>query len=108
MPRTVDSLNMEAIKKTIQWRGTVRLHQLNEDDDSLLGLARWPKKGGPEYYACATSGLLFDKETGECVQSTNVVLKLDTITPATPKEYGPFVSDRRRRDYGHTSRDIII
>ena len=108
MPRSVDALNMEAVKKTIRWRGMVRLHQLNEDDESLLGVAEWPKKSGIEYFACATSGLLFDKETGVCLQSRTVVLLMDTIMPATPKDFQPYISARRRRDYGYLSRDMIV
>lgn len=108
MPRSVDALNMEAVKKSIRWRGMVRLHQLREDDESLLGIARWPKKTGPEYYACATSGLLFDMDTGHCVQSHAVVLLIETISPAAPKEFDAYINSRRRKDYGYLSRDTLI
>ena len=108
MPREVENLNFEAIKKTIHWRGNVRLHQTGEDDESLIGLAEWPKKSGVLYYACATTGLLFDKQTGRCLQSQTVLLLLDTMAPASPKDFSAYMAGKKRNDYGRNSKHMIV
>lgn len=107
MPKTVENLNMEKIKKTIKWSAKVRLHQLNEDDDSLIGETEWPKGSGDVYYVCATSGLLFKKQSGECLQSPHVQLKLETMEPSSPKAFAKFMSGRKKRDFGRSSRHLI-
>lgn len=73
--------NMVKIQGSIQWAGMVRLHQTKEDNESKLAEYEWPVKSGRVYYACASTGLLFDKQSGRCVQSSNVELLLDTVAP---------------------------
>ena len=77
----VEGLNMTKIQNAIQWRGIVRLHQLNEDSEGYLAETEWPVKSGRLWYACASSGLIFDKQTGACQQSSNVRLALDSMEP---------------------------
>ena len=75
----VDGLNMNGIQGTIRWTGLVHLDQTNEDLECLLSETVWPRKTGASYFACASTGLLFDKQTGECRQSRKMRLRLDTV-----------------------------
>lgn len=75
----VDGLNMTKLETSIQWIGKVRLHLLNEDSDSMLSDTEWPIQSGRMFYGCASTGLLFDKQSGRCLQSSNVSLLLDTL-----------------------------
>lgn len=76
-----------------------------EQEESLLGEAVWPKKTGKIYYACATTGLLFDKQTGVCVQTQRVGLLLDTLADATPKDMKKFLVDRKNYcEYGYNGK----
>jgi len=76
------SVNMLKLQSAIRWHGMVRLHQLNEDDASYLGEIERPKGSGRLFYACAATGLLFDKQSGRCLQSSKVDLLLDTVSEA--------------------------
>lgn len=100
MPSEIENLNMDRIKSSIQWHGQVRLLINGERDDCLVGEYEWPKKSGKVYFACATSGLLFDKQSGRCLQSPNVVLLLDTMMPAAPSAMRSYLASRRQRGYG--------
>lgn len=71
--------NMSAIKSSIQWRGQVMLYQLNEKKEVLLSEVEYPKNSGKKYYGCASTGLIFDKQSGACRQSSHVLLLIDTI-----------------------------
>lgn len=108
MLQQVENLKMERVKRSIRWRGRVWLDQLSEWDDSLIGEAQWPPKSGVVYYACATSGLLFDKESGRCLQSINLTLDIGSLQPAKPKDFDKYISERRRSDRASVSRSIII
>ncbi len=107
MPRAVGCPSVEEVKRAITVRGLVRLHQTGEDDESLIAVLRWPRKTGNEFYVCATSLLMFDKNTGACVQSTNMTLDLASLRPASPKDFREYVAGRKKVDYGRTSRHII-
>lgn len=74
-------LNMVKLQSSIQWAGVVRLHQTHEDDETKLAECEWPAKSGRIFYACASTGLLFDKQSGRCMQSSSVELLLDTVVP---------------------------
>ena len=102
----VDGLNIARLQSEIQWRGMVRLHQLNEDSESYLADVEWPKKSGSMYYGCVSTGLLFDKQSGACRQSSNVTLLMDTVetTKCTLTQFGKW---HRERVMGGT-RDIVI
>lgn len=102
----VDGLNVARLQSEIQWRGMVRLHQLNEDSESYLADVEWPKKSGSMYYGCVSTGLLFDKQSGACRQSSNVTLLMDTVetTKCTLTQFGKW---HRERVMGGT-RDIVI
>jgi hypothetical protein len=89
-------LNMSQLQSSIQWSGMVRLHQLRSDDESKLSEAEWPKKSGRIFYACASTGLLFDKQSGRCLQSSNVELLLDTVAE-TKCTAGQFEKWRKAR-----------
>lgn len=92
----VDGLNMTKIQGSIQWKGVVRLSQLNEDSESLLSEIEWPKKSGNHFFVCASTGLLFDKQSGACWQSSTVTLKIDTLEPmkCTAAGYRKWLSAR--------------
>ena len=81
----VSGVKMDRIQASFQWAGDIRLHLLNEDKECLIGLYVWPPVSGKEYYASASTGLLFDKQTGRCVQSTQVSLLIDTLRPPKGK-----------------------
>lgn len=96
----VNGIVMSRIQSSIQWAGQVRLHQANEDLESLLSEYEWPKKSGNVYYACASTGLLFDKQTGACRQSSTVQLLLDTVQPRKCSLAGYKVWIGARLNYG--------
>ncbi|MFA7290919.1 MAG: hypothetical protein WC023_01600 [Rhodocyclaceae bacterium] len=77
----VDGINMVALQSSIHWRGDLRLLQLNESSESMIAEAEWPKKSGKLYWACASTGLLFDKQSGRCLQSSQVLLLPETLAP---------------------------
>lgn len=97
----VTGLRMEKIVASIRWRGKVALHHTGEQEESLIGEARWPKITGPVFYACATTGLLFDKESGKCVQSDRVDLLIDTLAPAKPGDMRAFLAAKKTEGYGY-------
>lgn len=106
--RKVKEVKMEALKRAIRWRGLVRLHQLREDDESLLAEIEHPPGSGGKVYVCATSALMFCQNTGRCVQSTNVELLLDSLLPASPRDFTAYMAAKKRLDYGRHSRDMIM
>lgn len=98
MTAIMTNAQFEKLRHNIKWRGKVTLYQLNEDDESLL--TEFIHKGQP-YYACATTGLLFDKDTGQCLTSSNVELRIETLRLASPREYPAFVKRKKMADYGY-------
>jgi hypothetical protein len=93
------SMNMIKAQSSIQWAGKVRLHQLREDDESKLAEHEHPPGSGKMYYACVSTGLLFDKQSGRCIQSSNLELLLDTVAP-DKCTFGQFEKWRRARTKG--------
>lgn len=67
------------LQASIKFKGMVRLHQLREDDESYLSEVEHPKDSGQMFYACVSTGLLFDKQTGRCLQSSKLDLLLDSV-----------------------------
>ncbi len=102
----VTGLNMAKIVNSIKWRGSVLLLATGEESDSLLGEVVWPKKSGREFYACATTGLLFDKQSGVCVQTGRIVLQIKTLTEAKPKDMGAFLAKKKDYGYGYNGRRL--
>lgn len=104
----VNGLKMEPLQKSVRWTAMVRLHQLNEDSESLLAETAWPPKTGPLYFACVSTGLLFDKQSGRCLQSSRVTLLLDTVQPIVGSTRGLFKSwlDRRIAEQGVFNHSI--
>lgn len=102
----VDGLVMKTLQAGIKWAGMVRLHQLGENSESLLAECEWPRKSGKVYYACASTGLLFDKQTGACRQSSNVTLTLDSIVPrkCTPKEFKSWLEGRMEGGFNNKAK----
>jgi len=78
----IEGLHITRMQENISFRGEIFMAQLNEQDESMLTVIEWPPKSGEEFYACVSSALLFDKQTGRCLQSSRVYLKLDTVEPA--------------------------
>ena len=100
-PKYVTGLPFTLLQSDIRWISEVRLHQLRQDDECLLSEVEWPKRSGVFWYVCVSSGLLFDKQTGACRQSTNVVLLLDTVAPAGKLPagfYGKWRKERKERE----------
>lgn len=77
----VIGLKMETLQNNIRWTGNLRLHQLKEDAQSLLSETPWPKRTGPLHFVCVSTGLLFDKQSGRCVQSSRITLLMDSVKP---------------------------
>lgn len=77
----VIGLKMETLQNNIRWTGMLRLHHLKEDAQSLLSETQWPKKTGPVYFVCVSTGLLFDKQSGICRQSSRITLLMDSVKP---------------------------
>lgn len=77
----VVGLNMRRLQASIRWSGKVKLFLTGEVLDVYLAECTYPKRNGTTYYACASTGLLFDKETGRCRQSSSVLLLIDSVTP---------------------------
>jgi len=77
----INGLVMGRLQSSIQWAGQVRLHQTGEELESLLAECEWPNKSGKFYFACASTGLLFDKQSGACKQASTVQLLIDTVQP---------------------------
>jgi len=103
---SVDGLNVQKLESRIEWRGMVRLHLLGEDDESMLANVEWPKASGRHYYGCASTGLLFDKETGRCLQSSQVTLVLDSVEAAKMSAY-QFGKWRTERQTGCRQHIVI-
>lgn len=105
----VDGLNLRRLRCSIQWTAKVRLAMTGELLDAYLADCQWPKKTGETYYGCASTGLLFDKETGACRQSSYVSLLLDTLVPAkvSENEFLAWVKERQRgaEDWFRRRRD---
>lgn len=80
MARVHLATKMVRLQSSIKWQGLVRLHQLNEDDQSYLSEIEHPKGSGTMVYACASTGLMFDKQSGRCLQSSNLDLLLESVT----------------------------
>ena len=77
----VVGLKMETLQNNIRWTGMLRLHHLKEDNESLLSETQWPKRSGISYFVCVSTGLLFDKQSGRCVQSSRITLVMDSVKP---------------------------
>lgn len=92
------SVSMARLQSKIRWRGIVRLHQLSEDSEALLSEAEHQKGSGVMFYACASTGLLFDKTTGACIQSSSVSLLLESIveTKCSLVQFEKWLKERRK------------
>lgn len=92
----VDGLNMIGIQGEIRWTGFVHLDQTNEDLECLLSETVWPRKTGACYFVCASTGLLFDKQTGACRQSRKINLRMDTVVESrkTRAEFRKWMSEK--------------
>ena len=77
----INGLNYKKLQSSVGWSGQVHLSQTAEDAECLLSETQWPKKYGPMYYACVSTGLLFDKQSGRCLQSSKVLLLMETVKP---------------------------
>lgn len=91
------SFKLVDCQKSIQWSGMVRLHQLREYNESKLSIVEYPPGSGEIRYICASTGLLFDQQSGKCLQSSHVDLLLDTVKPekCTFSQFNKWVSDRQ-------------
>ena len=77
----VDGLKMKALESAIRWSGKIDLQQTGEVLDAFLAECEYPKRSGSVYYACASTGLLFDKQSGVCRQSSRVRLQMASVEP---------------------------
>lgn len=89
MARIHTSLNMVRLQSSIKWQGLVRLRQLKEDDDTYLSEIEHPAGSGTMVYACVSTGLMFDKQSGRCLQSSHMDLLLESVneTKCTPGQF---------------------
>lgn len=93
----VNGIPLRVLQRNVRWKGQVRLHQLREDDEALITEYEWPKKSGRIWYVCVSTGLLFDKQTGRCRQSTVVDLDLSSLQEVPEQQRGMFAAWRRER-----------
>lgn len=98
----VNGLCITDLQRSIHWNGQARLLQTGEDAECLLAECEWPKKSGNVFYACASTGLLFDKQSGACKQSSTVVLMLETLKPkrCTEKQFAAWLRARMEGNWG--------
>lgn len=96
----VDSLPMRKIQETIKWRGFVKLHINGERCESFLSELEYPPKSGKSWYVDSTTGLLFDKQTGLCRQSTFVSLDMALEPSAmTRADLRKWVAEKEKSDW---------
>ena len=96
MARIHTALKMVRLQSSIKWHGLVRLHQLKEDDETYLSEIDHPSIGGTMVYVCASTGLMFDKQSGRCLQSSHMDLLLESVaeTKCSAKQFVKWVNDR--------------
>ena len=97
----VDGLNFAEIKRGVRWSGEVILELVRERSESLLAEYEYPVKSGVLWYCCATTGLLFDKQSGACRQSSNVRLDLATLREdkRTESQVNAWIAARQQAIY---------
>lgn len=97
----VDGLNFSEIARGVCWTGSVFLAMLGEHSESLLAEIEFPKGSGIEWFVCASTGLLFDKQSGACRQSTHVRLDLTSLKPdkMTSAEVRAWIKKRQDQSY---------
>ena len=98
MRTVLNERQIREIKNKVRWRGKVSLYQLKEDDDAFL--AEHISDGTPRY-ACVVTGLMFCKDTGKCLSSTNIELRLETLVPESSKRLDSWLRERKMADYGY-------
>ena len=100
----VEGLNFTRIQSTIKWRGMCKLHQLGEEAECLLAETAWPPKTDKMYYVDASTGLLFDKQSGACKQGSSVTLDLSSVQPVkfSLGQYKAWLSSKRTGKWSFT------
>ena len=100
----VEGLIFTCIQSTIQWRGMCKLHQLGEEAECLLAETAWPPKTDKLCYVDASTGLLFDKQTGACKQGSSVTLDIASVRPdkVSLRQYKAWLSSKRTGKWSAT------
>ena len=100
----VEGLNFTRLQSTIKWRGMCKLLQLGEEAECYLAETAWPPKSDKMYYADASTGLLFDKQSGACKQGSSVTLDLASVQPVTfsLRQYKAWLSSKRTGKWSAT------
>ena len=57
----------------------MNLHITGEAKETYLSETDWPLCSGNMHYVCASTGLIFNKETGREVRYSTVLLDLKTV-----------------------------
>lgn len=96
----VEGLPINRLQERIRWSCCVWLEMLKEKSESMLSEIEWPKNSGRVYFVCVTSGLLFDKGDGHCLQSNSVRLIPETVAPATMSQAQLIAWVKRRQASG--------
>ena len=63
----------------IKWKSLMNLHITGEAKETYLSETDWPLCSGNMHYVCASTGLIFNKETGREVRYSTVSLDLKTV-----------------------------
>ena len=97
----VNNVPILKLQKRIAFRGAVNLRQMHETDECLMADYEWPKNSGHIWFCCVSTGLLFDKRTGECRQSTLVNLDLSSVEPFSPAAtfFKKWRSERQSKEF---------
>lgn len=96
----IEDLPITRLQGNIQWSCRVWMKMLGQADESMLSEIEWPKKSGLYYFVCVTSGLLFDKGDGHCLQSSSVRMMLETVEPASMNQAQLLAWVKRRQSSG--------
>ncbi len=97
----VSGVDMKKLMSGVKWSGIMVLHLTSEREECFVSECEWPVKSGKIWYACASTGLLFDKQSGACRQSTHVRLDLTSLKPdkMTSAEVRAWIKKRQDQSY---------
>ena len=97
----VSGVDMKKLMSGVKWSGIMVLHLTSEREECFVSECEWPVKSGKIWYACASTGLLFDKQSGACRQSVLVSLDLASLKPEqiTSKELRAWIRVRQDQSY---------
>lgn len=106
----VDGLCFSDIRAGVRWAGDVILELARDRAESLLSEYEYPSNSGVFWYCCASTGLLFDKKSGACRQSSRVRLDVASVReqPRTPAQVSAWIAARQQAVYDWSTQKIKL